>query len=118
MSSIKEVSKWLSNISEVNPLQSLSPHLFLAETNSTIAAKVRENLKVWMEEAKTMEATVYQGQQSAPPQNNYQPQNNNYQQPSQPNYGNNAQNNYNPAPNNYQPSQPNNNQAPKKDSPK
>jgi len=50
-----------------------------SETNANIAAKVRENLKVWMEDAKTMEATLYQNQQqAAPSQNNYQPSNNNY----------------------------------------
>jgi len=102
-------------------LKDLLSNIFLAETNSSIAAKVRENLKVWMEDAKTMEATLYQNQQkAAPSQNNYQPQNNNYQQPNAPNYGYNAPSNNNYAPNNYQPtpSQPSNNQAPKKDSPR
>jgi len=92
-----------------------------SETNANIAAKVRENLKVWMEDAKTMEATLYQNQQqAAPSQNNYQPSNNNYKQPSAQNNGYSAPTNNNYAPNNYKPApnQPNGDQAPKKDSPR
>jgi len=87
------------------------------ETNQNIANKVKDNLKVWIQEAKTMEATLFQNNQKQ--QNSYPNQpmsiNQSKNQQSFPSFPNNPSNGYPQSSQNYQGNQ---NQTSKKDSPK
>ena len=107
-----------SNILKVNSQNfACFDKIKIAETNQNIANKVKDNLKVWIQEAKTMEATLFQNNQKQ--QNSYPNQpmsiNQSKNQQSFPSFPNNPSNGYPQSSQNYQGNQ---NQTSKKDSPK